>query len=151
MAIEMLQIDSVCDMRGTLDILYDYALAHVGLPYKWGGDDPINGYDCSGFVQECLRAVGRLPAGGDMTAQSLYEKFRAKHVTAPQLGHIIFYGDSLSKIHHVTLALSSELMIEAGGGGSKTNTLADAAAQNAYIRVRPIRSRSGLVAICNPS
>ena len=35
------------------------ALAYLGTPYVWGGDDP-SGFDCSGFVIECLKSAGLL-------------------------------------------------------------------------------------------
>jgi len=28
--------------------------------YLWGGDDPLAGFDCSGFVIEILKSVGIL-------------------------------------------------------------------------------------------
>jgi len=35
-----------------LDPLSDYALQFTGTPYEWGGNDLINGIDCSGFVKK---------------------------------------------------------------------------------------------------
>jgi len=34
------------------------AAEHLGVPYKWGGTDPIEGFDCSGLVQDAYRAIG---------------------------------------------------------------------------------------------
>ena len=36
----------------------NYALQYVGNPYVWGGTDPVNGADCSGFVQSVYRDMG---------------------------------------------------------------------------------------------
>ena len=36
----------------------NYALQYVGNPYVWGGTDPNNGADCSGFVQSVYRDLG---------------------------------------------------------------------------------------------
>jgi hypothetical protein len=50
-----------------------------------------------------------------------------------------------------SIMLDETLCIEAGGGGSKTNSAEDAALQNAYIRVRPHDKRKDLVAILSPN
>ena len=132
-----------------MDRLIDYAMQHVGLPYRWGGDDPMRGYDCSGFVQEILASVGEDPAG-DQTADSLYRHFsRYGKLQQPDAGALAFFGSG-TKITHVTFCIDNFRMIEAGGGGSKVKTVEDAARQNAYIRVRPISLRSDLVETIMP-
>lgn len=133
-----------------VDLMLDYAFQFIGLPYRWGGDDPIHGFDCSGFVQECLSSVGMDPPG-DQTAQALHDHFvgtSASNVPLP--GSLAFFGKDVSRITHVALILDSKSMIEAGGGGSKTVSLEAAASQNAFIRVRPINSRRDLVALLFP-
>lgn len=40
----------------------DYALKFQGTPYVWGGNDVVNGVDCSGFVKNMYGAIGlKLP------------------------------------------------------------------------------------------
>ena len=53
--------------------LREYALSLIGKPYIWGGSG-YEGFDCSGFVIECLQAFGVLP-NGDWTSQGLLERF----------------------------------------------------------------------------
>lgn len=127
-----------------------YALQFVGRPYRWGGDDPMAGFDCSGFVQELLASMGLDPVG-DQTAQGLYEFFAGKtNDKSVQLGTLLFFGKDLKSITHVAMAIDDFRMIEAGGGGSKTLTEADAEKQNAYVRVRAISNRRDLVAALRP-
>lgn len=130
-----------------------YVASFVGLPYRWGGDDPIQGFDCSGLAQEALASVGIDPLG-DQTAQGLYEAFKGRSVPASGFpiaaGCLCFYGKSVKAITHVAISIGENLMIEAGGGGSKTLTAADAAQQNAYVRMRPIHRRGDLVAVVDP-
>ena len=38
--------------------LVDAAMAYVGVPYVWGGEDPATGLDCSGLVQRSLADLG---------------------------------------------------------------------------------------------
>ncbi len=127
-------------------VLYDYAMRLVGLPYRWGGDDTVDGFDCSGLVQELLKSVGVLQGTADHTAAGLAGLF--PEIIEPDFGALVFFGSG--SISHVGFCLNSLLMLEAGGGGSKTLTKADAAAQNAYVRVRPIRGRQNLVGFRQP-
>lgn len=127
-----------------------YAMALLGTPYRWGGDDPIYGFDCSGLIQELLGAVGMKPKA-DLTAQGLYQHFKfssRKDVRA--IGALVFYGQDIEKINHVAMMVSENQIIEAGGGGSKTTSLDLAAQQNAWVRIRRIDNRKDLVAILMP-
>lgn len=137
----------------TPNILQDYAISMAGTPYMWGGDDPMGGFDCSGFCIELLTASGILPFGYDATAKDLLLELIKRNGTQTKFakfGTICFYGKSPDEITHVTFALDKDTMIEAGGGGSKTIDLASAIKANAFIRLRPIRLRSDLIVMCNP-
>ena len=134
-----------------MDLLIQYAMSFVGLPYKWGGDDTIEGMDCSGFVQELLASVGFDPPG-DQTADALYRYFKVpdrSHKGSPIKGALAFYGSS-TRITHVAMCIDSYRVIEAAGGGSRTLTTSDAARDNAYVRVRPYDYRKDLVAVYFP-
>jgi cell wall-associated NlpC family hydrolase len=120
-----------------------------GLPYLWGGDDPMAGFDCSGMSVEILKSVGELPHEGDWTANDLYLRYRDRRVDTPREGCLVFYG-SASKITHVEFCLDESVSIGASGGGSSTTDLADAIRQNAYIKVRPIRRRNDIVGYADP-
>ena len=134
-----------------MELLRQYAMSFIGLPYIWGGDDAIKGFDCSGLVQEILSSIGVDPRG-DQTAQGLYNYFRDHGVhNSTGLGALCFYGVSHSRIVHVGFALDSLRMIEAGGGGSKTTSVSKAEKDNAYVRIRPIRSRKDFFAIIKPN
>lgn len=134
-----------------MQLLRDYALSFVGRPYRWGGDDPMAGYDCSGFVQELLDSCGIDPAG-DQTAQALYNFFSlAGELNKRGCGSLVFYGASKSRISHVAMMLDEHRIIEAGGGDSRTKTEEDAVKQNAYIRVRHFLRRKDLIAVIRPN
>lgn len=124
--------------------LVEYATSFVGLPYRWGGDDPMAGFDCSGLVQEILASVGEDPAG-DQTAHTLYRHFSRHGYTPPEnewrAGDLAFFGTQ-QKIRHVGFCVDSFRMVEAGGGGSNIHTLQDAEQANAYIRIRPVKQRT---------
>lgn len=133
-----------------ITLLYDYALRLIGLPYRWGGDDPLAGFDCSGLTIEILQAAGVLPKGYEGRAQDLFHLFQKNQPEACAFATLLFFGKSIEAITHIGFGMSRTHMLEAGGGGAKTLTLADAIAQNAYTRLRPIRFRTDLVAMAVP-
>ena len=131
-----------------------YAYSFLGTPYRWGGDDPIAGIDCSGLAIEILKAAGLYKGHYDTTAQGLYTDMlftkKAGLTKLPDSLCLAFYGKSDKEISHVGICVSPTHMIEAGGGGSKVVDEKSAAAANAFVRIRPIDSRSDLVGILQP-
>ncbi len=125
-----------------------YAWTFVGTPYEWAGENHF-GTDCSGFVSEVLQSVGMLTRGARLTAQGLYDRFKAKGVSLPGAGHLCFYGASVMEITHVELLIDEGFTLGASGGGSKTTTLAAADAANAFVKLRPMM-KSKLVAVLDP-
>lgn len=137
-----------------METLKKYAFQLVGIPYAWGGDDPLKGFDCSGLVIELLMSAGLLPRGYDNSAQGLYNYFNEEGKSIGSIrgfGSLAFYGKSTKEITHVGFMLDRHKMLEAGGGGRNTRTVEDAAKANAYTRVRPITFRGDLVAIIKPN
>lgn len=132
------------------------AMSFMGLPYVWGGDDPVAGFDCSGMCIEVLKSVDLLPRRGDWTAAGLWKHFADNHncaVLRTQIteGCLVFWrGQDIRKIVHVEYALNEELCIGASGGGSTTDTRMDAIKNNAYIKIRPISSRQGVYGVVDP-
>ena len=127
-------------------------LRFLGIPYIWGGDDPMRGFDCSGGAQEALAMLGLDPAG-DQNCQALYDHFsdpKRSVEGARDTGSLAFYGHDSKSITHVAVFLDSETIFEFGGGGSKTTSVEKAIEQNAYGRIRPYWKRTDLVAIVNP-
>ena len=128
-------------MKYLRDIGEQVAWSLHGLPYRWGGDDPMTGFDCSGLCIEVLKSVGILPRSGDWTAQGLYDKWNHQGGNAvPYSGRLVFWQNKKgTRIVHVEYCLDHGLTMGASGGGSRTTTDSAAATQNAYIKVRPIR------------
>lgn len=80
--------------------------------YEWGGQQinwtlQAGRADCSGLVIECLKKVGRLPAGfRDVAAQGLFGYYN-KRTRAPQLCDLVFYGKDEKHVVHVMFYLGS--------------------------------------------
>jgi cell wall-associated NlpC family hydrolase len=134
-----------------MKFLIQYAMSFIGIHYRWGGENPIQGFDCSGLVQEILRSVGMDPPE-DQTAQALYNLLSQKTQIRDNFcpGAIAFYGKSLTQITHAAFMIDAFRVIEAGGGGSTTKTKEDAALQNAFVRIRPVHHRKDLLVTLLP-
>jgi len=132
--------------------LIEYAMRFVGVPYVWGGSNPMAGFDCSGFIQWILQSVGADPQG-DQGAQGIHDlllKAGGLPLKNPQAGAICFYGKNPSQITHVSFCITEHQIIEAGGGGANTTSVSEAAKHDACVRVRPIDGRKDLVEIVLP-
>ncbi len=124
------------------------AWSFIGKPYIWGGDDPMRGFDCSGFAIEILQSAGRLPRVGDWTAADLKKKFPS--VETPHEGCLVFWENAAHKITHVEYCLDSEYSIGSSGGDGDNTTVEQAIKDNAYIKARPFRTRPGLAGFNDP-
>lgn len=134
-----------------IDIACRYALAFIGIPYIWGGNNPLEGFDCSGFVQEVLASVGMDPPG-DQTADTLYRMLKDEYgiTEEPGPGALVFFGTG-ERIIHVGFCLTDKIMIEAGGGGRSCRDRDSAAKKGAFVRIRPIHRRRDIVSFVMPN
>lgn len=88
----------------------------VGIPYRWGGDNVVEGMDCSGFV----RAVYNLC--GVSIPRTSREQFTAgEAVTKDELrdGDLVFFGSSEDKINHVGIYVGSGRFVHAPRRGEE--------------------------------
>lgn len=126
------------------------AWACYGLPYIWGGDDAVEGFDCSGLMIEILQSVGVLRAG-DWTAQELWEHVSEHPIIGiAAAGELVFWGESETAIRHVEMCIGDGLSIGASGGGRRIKSRADAVVSNAFVKVRPIKGRGNIVGFRDP-
>jgi cell wall-associated NlpC family hydrolase len=134
-----------------MTLLYDLALHMLNIPYIWGGKNPTLSLDCSGLVNVLLHAYGLdIP---NSNAQILFDHFSKgeNHKSVlPELGALVFYGNSATSIDHVEMALNGHQQIGANGGGEHIKTLTDAIASHAYVKVTPIYQGPKLQGIFMP-
>lgn len=133
-----------------MQFLIAYAMQFVGTHYYWSGDDPLGGFDCSGFASELMRAAGVLKYNERLSSQGLFNRFERNGNYALKAGALSFYGKSVNEISHVGFCLDALSMLEAGGGNSTTTLVETAAAQNAFVRIRPIRYRKDYLTAIYP-
>ncbi len=127
------------------------ALSYLGTPYIYGGDDP-HGFDCSGYVIECLKTIGFLDKKDDFTADGLLKHLLAisnnnklrvnwniEQVSTPETGALLFKLNQSGEAKHVVICLDEYFQIGASGGDSTTDNIKTAYQNNAFIKIRPIR------------
>jgi cell wall-associated NlpC family hydrolase len=82
------------------------ALAAVGTPYRWGGESPASGFDCSGLVRW---AYGRVGVDLPHNSYALYTEGRRVRETSMEPGDILFFEG----LGHVGLYLGNGRMVHA--------------------------------------
>ena len=87
------------------------ALALLGTPYRWGGNSPDGGFDCSGLVGYVFRtALGiELPrVSGDMAHNG--EQVERNAMTA---GDLVFFSRRGSRVDHVGIYVGNGQFVHA--------------------------------------
>jgi cell wall-associated NlpC family hydrolase len=94
----------------------------IGIPYRWGGDNVVDGMDCSGFVRAVYNLCGvNIP-------RTSGEQFRTgEKVDRDSLkdGDLVFFGSSSERINHVGIYVGNGRFVHAPRRGDeiKVSTL----------------------------
>jgi cell wall-associated NlpC family hydrolase len=84
----------------------EVALEAVGTPYRWGGESPASGFDCSGLVRW---AYGRVGVDLPHNSYALYNEGRKVSSSGMRAGDILFFEG----LGHVGLYLGRGRMVHA--------------------------------------
>lgn len=88
----------------------------VGIPYRWGGDNVVEGMDCSGFVRAVYNLCGlSIPR----TSRDQYRAGDAVSRQDLQDGDLIFFGASADKINHVGIYVGGGKFVHAPRRGEE--------------------------------
>jgi cell wall-associated NlpC family hydrolase len=91
----------------------DVAMGMVGTRYRYGGTDPLEGFDCSGLVYYAYGQAGyRVPR----TSQELFRAARKISVGDADPGDLMFFQDQ-TKLSHVGIYLGDGLFVHAPATG----------------------------------
>ena len=94
----------------------DVALAQTGQPYRYGGETPAEGFDCSGLVQYSYAAAGHhVPR----TARAQRNATRGVRREQLRPGDLVFFEIGASKSPHVGLYLGDERFLHAPSSGGQ--------------------------------
>jgi cell wall-associated NlpC family hydrolase len=121
------------------DVLFR-ALGLVGTPYRWGGNTPDSGFDCSGLIGYVYR-----DAAGISLPRSTREMIgmRAPNVgkDALQSGDLIFFAtNGGSQVSHAGIYVGEGRFVHAPatGGTVKLDSLSKAYWQKAYLSAKRV-------------
>lgn len=93
------------------------ALSLIGTPYKYGGNSPETGFDCSGLVRYVLglSSTVTLPR----TSSEMY-RMGGKEVALDQLvpGDLIFFKVKSKSINHVAVYIGENRFVHAPSSGN---------------------------------
>ncbi|HEX5048383.1 MAG TPA: C40 family peptidase [Gammaproteobacteria bacterium] len=93
----------------------ELAVGMVGARYRYGGDNPAEGFDCSGLVYYAYTQAGfRVP-------RTSREQFRAAHKIALDEagpGDLMFFQDQ-AKLSHVAIYLGDRQFVHAPASGQR--------------------------------
>jgi cell wall-associated NlpC family hydrolase len=83
----------------------DYGQKLVGTQYKYAGQTPSTGFDCSGFTSYVMRQNGVV-----ISPASSVQATEGRHVALERVlpGDLVFFGESKNKISHVGLVVKRD-------------------------------------------
>ena len=94
------------------NIIIKLAKMLIGVPYLWGGKSSF-GYDCSGFVQMVLKAVG-ISVFRDATQQVSTKNMKKISIEKAETGDMLFFSEN-GIINHVAFIVGEGKIIHCSG------------------------------------
>ena len=103
------------DSQTSTSSLTSYARSLAGTPYKYGGNSPDTGFDCSGFVGHVFkRSLGiSLPR----SAQQISRQGQPVKLAQLREGDLVFYDTNKQSYSHVGIFLGDNRFIHAPSSG----------------------------------
>jgi cell wall-associated NlpC family hydrolase len=98
------------DARGAIARL---ALSMVGVPYRYGGATPSEGFDCSGLVYYSYTSNGHVVP---RTSQEQFKAARKIELAEASEGDLLFFQDQ-EKLSHVGIYLGDGRFVHAPSSG----------------------------------
>ena len=95
--------------------LTDYARSLLGVPYRYGGNNPDSGFDCSGFVTHVYRHTLGIELPRSSTNMS--HRGRAIGRDALRAGDLVFFNTQHHKFSHVGIYLGDNNFIHSPSSG----------------------------------
>jgi len=107
----------------------------VGIPYRWGGENVVDGMDCSGFVRAVYNLCGiSIPR----TSRDQFKAGDAVTKDALRDGDLVFFGAGEDKINHVGIYVGGGKFVHAPRQGEEIRV---SAVDESYFEKRFIGAR----------
>ncbi|MEI6305507.1 MAG: NlpC/P60 family protein [Deltaproteobacteria bacterium] len=107
----------------------------VGIPYRWGGENVVDGMDCSGFVRAVYNLCGiSIPR----TSRDQFKAGEAVMKDALRDGDLVFFGSGEDKINHVGIYVGGGKFVHAPRQGEeiKVSTVEESYFEKRFIGAR---------------
>lgn len=133
---------AVQDRDGNLQLREEIvrtARQYIGVPYRWGGESPRSGFDCSGLTMVVYRLNGlNLPR----SSRQQWQAGRRIDRSRLQKGDLVFFATSGgSRISHVGIYTGANRFLHAPGRGQRIRT---SSLSSKYYSTRYVGARSYL-------
>ncbi len=97
------------------DILFR-AIGLVGTPYRWGGNTPAGGFDCSGLVDYIYRTAARIKLPRTSHDMAAMDGRKVRQMTQLASGDLVFF-DIDGTISHVGVFVGRGRFVHAPNSG----------------------------------
>lgn len=97
------------------DILFR-AIGLVGTPYRWGGNTPAGGFDCSGLVDYIYRTAARIQLPRTSHDMAAMDGRKVRQMTQLASGDLVFF-DIDGAISHVGVYVGKGRFVHAPNSG----------------------------------
>ena len=102
------------DLRAELVLT---AKRFIGVPYRWGGESSVNGFDCSGLTMVCYRLNG---LNLQRNSRAQYKTGRSVRKSQLRKGDLVFFATGGGKrVSHVGMYIGDGKFIHAPRTGKK--------------------------------
>lgn len=101
---------------GTANDVLFRAIGLVGTPYKWGGNTPQTGFDCSGLVDYIYRTAADILLPHSSREMAAMDKREVKRMSDLASGDLVFFG-SRGSISHVGVYVGKGRFVHAPNSG----------------------------------
>ena len=125
------------------EILFN-ALGLVGTPYRYGGNSPANGFDCSGLIQYVYLESANLILPRTVAEMNSYEAPDIAEDNLQSGDLVIFATDGTSRPNHAGIYVGERRFVHApsSGGEVRMDFLDDKYWQRSYLNAkRPLACR----------
>lgn len=101
---------------GTANDVLFRAIALVGTPYRWGGNTPAGGFDCSGLVDYIYRAATGIALPRTSHDMARMDATKVRRMTQLASGDLVFF-DIGGAISHVGVYVGKGRFVHAPNSG----------------------------------
>ncbi len=94
------------------------SISLVGTPYRWGGNTPHSGFDCSGLVDYVFRSIAGIKLPRTTAEMSRMQGTHlSRHELAP--GDLVFFDTLGAYVSHVAIYVGKNRFVHAPNSGGR--------------------------------